>query len=172
MLAKYASAVFIDELSCAAPLKGIETSDANDHHDSSHCHSPENVKQNQSIVGQGFVDKENYKDCLNECPDTLPSSNVKQNNQIEPTDPTTVVETFDSPQGTYLCDLSVCILPFLIVMDTSIIRLPNKIKKRGRPKGGDLTVVGLPKKKKAFNKPVAFLKMHPKDQERGNYIVM
>ena len=55
-----------------------------------------------------------------------------------------------------------------IYVDTSVIQLPSKVKKRGRPKGGDLTVIGLPKKKKVSSKPVAFLKLHPKDQERGN----
>ena len=56
----------------------------------------------------------------------------------------------------------------IVYLETSVIQLPSKINKRGRPKGGDLTIIGLPKKKKDSNKPVAFLKLHPKDQEKGN----
>ena len=52
----------------------------------------------------------------------------------------------------------------------SHIRLPGRIPKRGRPKGSDLTVIGLPKKKKLAEGPVAFLRQHPQDQERGMFI--
>ena len=52
-------------------------------------------------------------------------------------------------------------------MGISEVRLPSRIPKRGRPKGSDLTVIGLPKKKKSTEGPVAFLRQHPKDQERG-----
>ena len=52
----------------------------------------------------------------------------------------------------------------------SSVRLPGKIPKRGRPKGSELTVIGIPKKKKLAGGPVAFLKQHPKDQERGIYL--
>ena len=69
-------------------------------------------------------------------------------------------------------DHSILFTFIITVIDTSVIQLPSKIKKRGRPKGGDSTVVGLPKKKKTFTKPVAFLKMHPKDQERGDHVLM
>ena len=47
------------------------------------------------------------------------------------------------------------------------IDIECKIPKRGKPKGSELAVVGLPKKKKAAERHVAFLKQHPKDQERG-----
>ena len=48
------------------------------------------------------------------------------------------------------------------------IKLPPKVPKRGRPKGSEVTVVGLPKKKKRRNnKPVALISKHPKEQEKG-----
>ena len=42
------------------------------------------------------------------------------------------------------------------------ISLPPKIRKRGRPKGHDLTVIGLPKKKtkSADHKLTSFLMLH------------
>jgi len=54
--------------------------------------------------------------------------------------------------------------------EMSDIRLPGRIPKRGRPKGSDLTVIGLPKKKKLAEGPVAFLRQHLKDQEKGMFI--
>ena len=43
-------------------------------------------------------------------------------------------------------------------MDLKSISLPPKLKKRGRPKGADLTVIGLPRKKKCNSKPLTFLR--------------
>lgn len=60
--------------------------------------------------------------------------------------------------------ISVCIY---VDATVSSIRLTDKIPKRGRPKGSELTVIGIPKKKKLADRPVAFLKQHPKNQERG-----
>ena len=55
----------------------------------------------------------------------------------------------------------------LISVDLSKILLPPKMRKRGRPKGADKTVIGLPKKKCKGDKPLPFLKMSPKDREKG-----
>ena len=64
-------------------------------------------------------------------------------------------------------------LLLLYTVDTtpcvSQIKLPAKIQKRGRPKGSEVTVVGLPKRKKSKNKPTALKKKHPKDQEKSKY---
>ena len=57
-------------------------------------------------------------------------------------------------------------------MGISEVRLPSRIPKRGRLKGSDLTVIGLPKKKKSTEGPVAFLRQHPKDQERSMPILL
>ena len=38
------------------------------------------------------------------------------------------------------------------------VKLPPKMKKRGRPKGAETTVIGLPRKKKKTDKPTPFLK--------------
>ena len=56
-----------------------------------------------------------------------------------------------------------------VAATVSSVKLPGKIPKHGRPKGSELTVIGIPKKKKLADGPVAFLKQHPKDQERGSY---
>ena len=53
------------------------------------------------------------------------------------------------------------------------VKLPPKIKKHGRPKGAEKTVIGLPKKKKQNrNQPVPFLKKHPTDKERDWFILL
>lgn len=51
-------------------------------------------------------------------------------------------------------------------MDLESIKLPPKIKKRGRPKGADLTVIGLPRKKKCIKKPVKFLKKPRQERDK------
>ena len=45
--------------------------------------------------------------------------------------------------------------------------MPPKIKKHGRPKGADKTVIGIPKKRKCSqeNKPVPFLKKTRKEKK-------
>lgn len=49
------------------------------------------------------------------------------------------------------------------------IKSPPKIKKRGRPKGHETTVVGLPKKRlKLKDRLIPFLKKHWKDRDKGN----
>ena len=49
------------------------------------------------------------------------------------------------------------------------IKLPPKIRKRGRPKGTEKTIIGLPQKKKKENKPfiIPFLKKYPTDRENS-----
>ena len=47
------------------------------------------------------------------------------------------------------------------------------MKKRGRPKGAETTVIGLPRRKKkkaTTEKPTAFLKKQPVEKERGTYV--
>lgn len=45
--------------------------------------------------------------------------------------------------------------------------MPPKMKKRGRPKGADKTVIGLPKKKSCSSRPVSFLKKLPIERVKG-----
>lgn len=54
-------------------------------------------------------------------------------------------------------------------LDFKSIAMPPIIRKRGRPKGSDKTIIGLPKKKKKSleNKPLPFLKKTPKEREEG-----
>lgn len=67
------------------------------------------------------------------------------------------------------CDCA-CVSCSIYVTDILHLQLPPKMKRRGRPKGSELTTIGLPKKKKRSDgKPVAFIKKHPKEKERGNY---
>ena len=46
------------------------------------------------------------------------------------------------------------------------IKLPPKMRKRGRPKGAETTVIGLPKRRKRSNKTVPFLKKLPSEREK------
>lgn len=62
------------------------------------------------------------------------------------------------------------ILIVLISVDLSKISLPPKMRKRGRPKGADKAMIGLPKKKCKGNNPQPFIKMSPKDREKGMII--
>jgi len=55
--------------------------------------------------------------------------------------------------------------------DTSnLLKLPPKSKKRGRPKGSELTAIGLLKKKQKAGGPTAFIQKHPKEKERGVFV--
>ena len=45
--------------------------------------------------------------------------------------------------------------------------LPPKLKKRGRPKGAEKTVIGLPAKKRKAKLVIPFLKKLPAEKEKG-----
>ena len=47
------------------------------------------------------------------------------------------------------------------------IKLSPKIRKRGRPKGAEKTIISLPRKKKKENKPIPFLKKYTTDRENS-----
>ena len=49
------------------------------------------------------------------------------------------------------------------------MKLPPKQKKWGRPKGSELTVIGLPKKKRKDDGPVAFIRKPPKEKEKSMF---
>ena len=50
--------------------------------------------------------------------------------------------------------------------------MPPVMRKRGRPKGAEKTVIGLPcKKSKKQCKPVPFLKKYPTDREKGRQAI-
>ena len=51
-------------------------------------------------------------------------------------------------------------------LDLKSINLPPKLKKRGRPKGADLTVIGLPRKKKCNGKPLKFLRKPRQERDK------
>ena len=53
-------------------------------------------------------------------------------------------------------------------VDLKSIKLPPKIRKRGRPKGAGLTVIGLPQKKRCIDSdhPVKFLKKSIEEREK------
>ena len=54
-----------------------------------------------------------------------------------------------------------------IISGLDSVKLPPKMRKRGRPKGAEKTVIGLPNKKRKLNKPITFLKKPPVDREKG-----
>ena len=49
------------------------------------------------------------------------------------------------------------------------IKVPPRIKKRGRPKGHELTTIGLPAKKATSGKICAFTRLHTSDKEKRKY---
>jgi hypothetical protein len=55
------------------------------------------------------------------------------------------------------------------ISETSL-RLPLKIVKRGRPKGAETTVIGLPKRKSS--RAIPFMKRAPKHKERGKHTTL
>ena len=50
------------------------------------------------------------------------------------------------------------------------IKMPVQIKKRGRPKGNNLTVVGLPCKKRKKNTVCSFSRLHTSEKKNGMYL--
>ena len=59
----------------------------------------------------------------------------------------------------------------LLIIDLNQIKLPAKVRKRGRPKGSEKTVIGLPRKKKCGNKTLPFLKKLPADRDKGRFCI-
>ena len=49
------------------------------------------------------------------------------------------------------------------------VTLPPPVKRRGRPRGGEMTVIGLPKKRKIAARPVPFIRKSPQDKEASTY---
>ena len=49
-------------------------------------------------------------------------------------------------------------------LDTNKILIPPKMKRKGRPKGAETTVVGIPKKKKLSTKPTPYANLLPKEK--------
>lgn len=50
--------------------------------------------------------------------------------------------------------------------------MPPVVKRKGRPRGHELTAIGLPAKKAkkgSKNKPTRFLMLHTSDKERGRF---
>ena len=60
-----------------------------------------------------------------------------------------------------------CIIVFIHI--GTGIKVPPRIKKRGRPKGHELTTIGLPAKKAKIGKLCAFTKLHTSDKEKRKY---
>ncbi|XP_065893103.1 uncharacterized protein [Dysidea avara] len=75
-------------------------------------------------------------------------------------------EEEDNDDATDNNDSSTPVLLDAIRKEFQDVTLPPKLKKRGRPKGAEKTVIGLPRKKKRLDKPVPFLKKLPLDRER------
>ena len=64
----------------------------------------------------------------------------------------------------------VCVYNAIIIhfAGLSEIQLPQKIRRRGRPKGAENTVIGLPRRRHhKGRKPLPFLKRHRVERERG-----
>ena len=55
----------------------------------------------------------------------------------------------------------------------SVVKMPPTMRKRGRPKGAGLTVIGLPKRKgKTTSKPTAFVLKSEWEKTRGKLITL
>ena len=69
--------------------------------------------------------------------------------------------------------MGICILIHVnhFILDMENLRVPPVLRKRGRPKGAEKTVIGLPRCKKfkgdQIRKPVAFLKKTTANREEG-----
>ena len=66
--------------------------------------------------------------------------------------------------------IEMCMYTHMFTYLSQII-MPSKVRKRGRPKGSDKTVIGLTKKRKCqANKPVPFLRKTPQEREKSVFI--
>ena len=48
--------------------------------------------------------------------------------------------------------------------------MPSAMTRKGRPRGLDMTVIGLPRKKCSGCKPISFMKMPSYSREKGKYV--
>ncbi|KAI0241980.1 hypothetical protein LSAT2_015341 [Lamellibrachia satsuma] len=67
------------------------------------------------------------------------------------------------PAPSILCVIPNQQQPLCLALDD--IKMPPPIRKRGRPKGAEMTVIGLPKKRKMLTRPVPFLKRSSEEKE-------
>ena len=63
---------------------------------------------------------------------------------------------------------------FISNKDIQLVKFPPVVRKRGRPKGSDLTVIGLPAKRRRNatsgcykSRPVPFIKKHPLEKDKS-----
>ena len=52
------------------------------------------------------------------------------------------------------------------------VKLPHPKKMRGRPRGGETMVIGLPKKQKIAARPVPFIRKSPQEKEASTYLLV
>lgn len=56
---------------------------------------------------------------------------------------------------------------FLTTVELSDVLMPPKLRKRGRPKGSEKTVIGIPRRKKRKLGPVPFIKKLPLEKDKS-----
>lgn len=59
------------------------------------------------------------------------------------------------------------LLIFHVHAELSKVLMPPKLRKQGRPKGAEKTIIGLPKKMFRIDKPLPFLRKPPRKKEKG-----
>ena len=69
---------------------------------------------------------------------------------------------------TAICMCKKQILTYLqnFIGNMAKIKMPPKLRKRGRPKGAEKTIIGLPKKRRRIG-PVPFIKKIPLEKEKS-----
>lgn len=96
--------------------------------------------------------------------DALPDLQNDQQTLTEfVTEPSTTTQEPETPTTPELNQPSAVPEPADPVLEN--VNLPPKSKKRGRPKGSNSTVIGLPKKKSRYNTPTPFIKKSPSDRD-------